>query len=291
MSAGTPHLTFPNRQERGFFRGPLWNGAGGTKDRQGRLLAILLLSLVVGIALLALSCAGSGRPAGLTDTPIPTPTPSPTPTPTPPPDPRALLARGSQQLADEQYLDFTLEHPVGSTPLATGLMLARAEGVASLPDRFRLGLDMEASGTVFKLDVIVVGENAYMTNLFSGAWEPAPKQQIPFRFDFVAESITALLAGMEGPTLMGESDLEGSPAYHIQGAGPTQALSQLIPGALPDATIPVEVWVDKADGRLRQVQLTGPLVTDDLPDTVRVVRVGALDKAPQIEEPEVGVAP
>ena len=241
--------------------------------------------LTAGTALLIVSCSGLGQPPGPTDTPAPTPTL--TPTPTPPPDPRALLARAAEQLTSDPYLEFVLEHPAGSTPLATGLNLAGAVGVATLPDRFRLALDMEASGTVLKLDVIVVGEEAFMTNLFSGAWEPVLKEQIPFRFDFVTESIGGLLNGIEDAVLVGEADLDGAAAHHIKGNGPTGVLGKLIPGALPDSTTPVELWIDKADGRLRQVQLTGPLVTGDLPDTVRAVRLTALDEAPEIEAPEV----
>ena len=190
-------------------------------------------------------------------------------------------------LAAERFLGFALEHPVGSTPLATGLFLAGAKGTASLPDRFQLALDMEASGTVFKLQVIVVEEEAYMTNLFSGEWEKVPKEQIPFRFDFFTESVTALMAGMEDATFVGETNLDGVPAYHIRGVGPTQSLAQLLPGALPDARIPVELWVDKAGGRLLQAQLTGPLVANDQPDTVRVVRLEALEEQPEIEAPDV----
>ena len=212
----------------------------------------------------------------------------PTRTPTPLPDPRAILTRASDHLISDTYLEFVLEHPVGSTPLAAGLVLAGAEGVASLPDRFRLALDMEASGTVVKLDVIVVEDQAYMTNLFSGAWEPVPKEQIPFRFDFFTGSVANLLSGMDEVTLVGDLVLEGDLVYVIRGEGPAEALTQLIPGALPDSTIPVELWVSKADGRLRQVKLTGPLVTGDLPDTVRLVRLEALSEAPEIEAPEVG---
>ena len=282
MSPGTSIPTCPRPEGR--------NCSDGTGRRPRRLAEFLFTPLAAVIIVLAAACAGLGQPSGPAGTPVPTSTPTPTPTPTPPPDPRALLARASQQLQVQRNLEFTLEHPVGSTPLATGLMLVAAEGVADLPDRFRLSLDMEASGTVVKLDVIVVGEQAYMTNLFTGDWEPVSKEQIPFRFDFVTESVVALLAGVEDPALLGQSDLEGSPSYHIAGVGPTNTLVRLIPGALPDSTVPVEVWLDRADGRLRQVRLTGPLVAGDLPDTVRVVRLEALEETPEIAEPEVAPA-
>ena len=252
-------------------------------DRFPALAVVLSACLTITLAASLLACAGP------TATPIPTLSPTPTPTPTPLPDPFAILVRAADQLTSDPYLEFVLEHPVGSTPLATGLNLAGAEGVANLPDRFRLALDMEASGTVLKLDVVVVGDQAYMTNLFSGAWEPVLKEQIPFRFDFVTESVASLLAGMDDLTLLGDGELEGEPTYFIRGVGPTGALAQLIPGALPDSTIRVELWASKADGRLRQVQLTGPLVAGDLPDTVRVVRLKTLADAPEIEAPEVGM--
>ena len=249
--------------------------------------AALLLSLATGLVLLVVSCSGLIQPSGPTNTPAPTATPMPTPTPTPLPDPRAIMARAAESLASEQNLGFILEHPVGNTPLATGLVLSRAEGTATLPDRFQLGLDLDVSGTVLKLDVIVVEDSAYMTNLFSGAWEPVAKEQIPFRFDFVTESVAALLVEMEDTTLVGEGTLDEVTAYHIRGIGPTAALWQLIPGTLPDAELPVDLWVHKADYRLRKVQLTGPLVVNDLPDTVRVVHLEVLDEAPEITEPEV----
>ena len=255
-----------------------------------QLRAVLLSFLVAGLVVLILACAGFGQSTTIGSAPLPTPAPTPTPTPTPPPDPRAILSRAADQLSSEPYLEFVLEHPVGSTPLATGLNLAGAEGVASLPDRFRLALDLEASGAVLKLDVIVVGEEAFMTNPFTGAWEPALKEQIPFRFDFVTESIAGLLRGIEDASLVGDTDLDGNIAYHIRGTGLTGALRQLIPGALPDAAIPVEFWVNKADGKLRQVRLTGPLVTGDLADTIRLVHLKVPSDAPEIEAPEVGTA-
>ena len=257
------------------------NPAVATVQRKGLLAVFFLVSIVVVAATAA--CTGQ---SGSTNTPAPTAAPFPTPTPTPPPDPRAILARTAERLPDEKFLGFTLEHPVGNTPLATGLVLARAEGAAQLPDRFRLFLDMEASGTVFKLEVIVVEDAAYMTNLFSGAWEPTPKEQIPFRFDFVTQSLTALLSDLSGPALVGSEEIDGRQTYHISGMGPTNALARLIPGTIPDSELPVELWVNRDDLRLRRVRLAGPLVTNDLPDTVRQLDLQIPESPPEIEAPE-----
>ena len=197
------------------------------------------------------------------------------------------MHRAAHLLQSEESLGFTMHHPVGSTPLATGLLLTRAEGVAALPNRFQLNIEIEASGTVFLLGIVVVDDQAYMTNLFSGEWEPAPREQLPFRLESVVESVSALLEAVENPVLSAGHSLEGQAVHYLQGTAPTGTLTQLIPGALPDATIPVQIWLGEEDGRLRQVELTGELVADDHPDTVRVVALEFLDAPPEIEEPEV----
>ena len=253
--------------------------------RRKRLLATFFLITILA-PVIAAACTTQTSP---TDSHPPTVTPVPTPTPTPPPDPRAILARAAERLVAEESLGFTLEHPVGSTPLATGLVLARAEGVARLPNRFRLFLDMEASGTVFKLEVIVVEDAAYMTNLFSGAWEPTPVQQIPFRFDFVTQSLTSLLSDLREPALLGTEQIEGRRAYHISGMGPASAMAQLIPGTIPDSELLAELWVNRDDMRLRRVRLAGPLVIYDLPDTVRQLDLHIPESPPEIEAPETAM--
>lgn len=256
-----------------------------TVGRKRLVSASFSASFMVAILTLATAIACTIQ-VTLTGTPGPTATPLPTPTPTPPPDPLAILARASERLLAEEFLGFTLGHPVGNTPLATGLVLARAEGAAQLPDRFRLFLDVEASGTVFQLEVIVVKDAAYMTNLFSGAWEPTSVEQIPFRFDFVTQSLTYLLTDLREPALVGIEEIDGRQAYHISGMGPTNALAPLIPGTIPDAELAVDIWVNRDDMRLRRVRLAGPLVTNDLPDTVRQLDLQIPESPPEIEAPE-----
>ena len=215
-----------------------------------------------------------------------TPVPTPTPTPIPLPDPQVLLGGAVQQLQTEQYLSFVFDHPVGNTPLAPGVALTRAEGLAHLPNRFKVELDMESQGTALRLGIIVLESGAFVTNPVSGEWMPATSpEQVPFQLDLITGLVGAMLGGITGLEPVVEDEFNGDPVYLIRGVTPTAALGQVIPGALPDGQLPVEVLVDPASGKLLQAQMTGALVPGEGADTVRVLRLESLAQPPDISAP------
>ena len=247
------------------------------------------LAIVI-LLLLLTACAG-----GPTATPEPTPTPAPTPTPTPLPDPRAILERAAERVAAAESLAFVLEHQSGSTLISPGLLLNRAEGVinrpantpANSPADFRITLDLEASGSFLQVSVIAVAEGAFMTNLFSGQWEPIDRAAIPFRLDDVAQTFAELIAAVESPELAGEERLEGYAAYRIRGTLPAESLAQLAPAALTGTDVAVEIWADRAEVRLPRALLTGPLSAGDGPEAGRTLTLEALNPPAEITAPEV----
>lgn len=242
-----------------------------------RLLAGLTLLLLL---LAAVGCGGGGATA----------TPLPTPTPTPPPDPEALLERAAGRVAAAESLAFTLEHIEGSAELAPGLLLTRAEGVANAPDSFRIALDLEASGSFLELEVIGIGERAWMTNLFSGEWESVAPEVLPVSLDNAAAVFARVLAGVESPRLAGSEQVEGTEgggyaAWRIEGTLPGSALAEVIPGALAEAALTATVWVDQEESRLPRLQLDGPLLAGDVPEVGRVLTLEERRPAAQIVAP------
>ena len=251
--------------------------------------AMVKLAIVI-LLLLLTACAG-----GSTATPEPTPTPAPTPTPTPLPDPRAILERAAERVAAAESLAFVLEHQSGSTLISPGLLLNRAEGVINRPANtldntpadFRITLDLEASGSFLQVSVIAVEEGAFMTNLFSGQWEPIDRAAIPFRLDDVAQTFAELIAAVESPELAGEERLEDYAAYRIQGTLPAESLAQLAPAALTGTDVAVEIWADRAEVRLPRALLTGPLSAGDGPEAGRTLTLEAQDPPAEITAPEI----
>ena len=237
----------------------------------------------MGLLLLLAGCGGGA-----------TATPAPTPTPTPIPDPAVILARAAERVAAAESLAFALEHPAGSTQLSPGLLLTRASGVANRPDRFQIKLELETAGSFVELEVIGIGDKAWMTNLFSGQWEAAPAAAVPVRFDNAGQGFAEIIAAVENPQLSGTERVEegegGSyDAWRIQGMMPGAALAAVLPGTtLADTAIPVTVWVDQGETRLPLLELRGPLVPGDLPEVARVLTLELREPAAEIVAPGAG---
>lgn len=215
---------------------------------------------------------------------------SPASTPTPPPnalpDPQILLDGAVDKLQDQQYLGFVFDHPAGNTPIAPGVALTRAEGVAELPDRYKVEVNMESRGTALRLGIISTGEAAYVTNPMSGEYMPAASAaQVPFQFEYITVLVIAMVGGLAELEPVVEVELDGSQAYFIRGVTPTASLGEVIPGAMPDGQLPVEVWVNPNTGHLIQAQMSGTLVPGEGEDTVRFLSLEYLSEAPDISVP------
>ena len=242
-----------------------------------------ILPLLMGLLLLA--AAGCGGAAG-------TVAPGPPPTATPLPDPAAILGRAAGRVAAAESLGFVLEHPAGATELAPGLLLTRAEGTANAPDKFRLTLELEASGSFLELAVVGIGERAWMTSLFSGEWEEVAAAALPVRWDDAAAVFAAAIAAVAGPQLAGSELIEdgagGYQAWVIRGMLPRSALAAALPGTLAEGSVAVTIWTDREERRLPRLRLDGPLVAGDLPEVARVLTLAELAPAAAIVAPGDG---
>ena len=261
----------------------------------GLLLTLLLLP--------AVACGGgpvgestppaAAIPAPTTlPTPTSTPRPTSTPTPTPAPDPLALLDRAANRILAAEFLAFSLERQPGESQSGGAsaspvLTLTRAEGTAQIPDRLRMALDIEVSGSFLQIGVIVVGDAAYMTDFFTGEWAPIAKEQVPFFSDNIAQTFAGLIAGIDSPELVDAAPTEEGYTHHLRGTIPTVVLSQVFPGAVPETDPPVDVWVDEAGDRLPKARLTGKVAAGDAADTVRVLLLEVPESPEEIVAPPV----
>lgn len=243
--------------------------------------------LTVGLAaaLLLLAALGCGGMGG-------TVAPGPPPTATPLPDPAAILRGAAGRVAAAESLGFVLEHPAGATELAPGLLLRRAEGAANAPDKFRMALELEASGSFLELGVVGIGERAWMTNLFSGEWEAVAAAALPVRWEEAAAVFAAAIAAVESPELTGSEMVEDGAgdyqAWVIRGMLPQAALAAILPGTGAEGSAAVTIWADREERRLPRLRLAGPLTAGDLPEVARVLTLEELAPAAAIVAPVGG---
>ena len=134
---------------------------------------IATLLVTVFTALILVGCAHSPQ-ADPTAVPVPTPTPI---------NVAALLTSSGEATGALKTFRFQLEHNKdGGTPLTDTLTVTEADGTVVSPD----GLSVEFAGTLgnfaVRSSLITLGDDSYMTNPLTGAWEQVAREVSPLGF-------------------------------------------------------------------------------------------------------------
>lgn len=219
---------------------------------------------------------------------LPTATPTePPPTPTPLPDPEALLRRAADGLLTLETAEFSLEHEVGTTVLFPGLEMDRAAGVVELPAKSQFTVDAVAAlqGAFVEVEIITIDGDAYMTDMVSGQWRAVPAMMVPISLSNLGETLVEILDAMDSPRWAGTIDLDGEPAHLVEGSVTSGDLKGLAPAAGTGHPVDLRLWLDVETGILKQARIAGQVVDTDMPETVRVLRLGGFDAPVTISRP------
>lgn len=232
---------------------------------------------------LAVAVAGAALGVGCGSAP----SSSPTVTPEPKLDPRAALRRATTQLLELESAAFTLEHLAGNTTLFPGLVMTKASGVVDIPDKVRLRVEAESSmpRSYVEINVVTIGDRAYMTDIFSGQWRQVPVEYLPVSFSQLGQTLAGIVEAVEDPLWAGSLVLKGRNTLRISGHVPSQALASLVPGAAAGLDVGLELRLDQGDGLLRQVLIKGPVVPGDIPDAVRLLTLDGINLPVDIVPP------
>lgn len=172
---------------------------------------------------------------------------------------------------------------------ARTIQLRSAEGNLKRPDSVKATAKLAASLAVLDIQMIAIGQNMYITNFISGAWEKAPNgfsynPAVLFSND---QGIGAVLKQLDSPKLENDADLNGRAAYVVSGTASQQTLNRMTAGAIVADNIPVKVWIAKDNSDILQVEITAP-ATANTEAGVWTLQVTDQDKDVTIEPPPVG---
>lgn len=214
--------------------------------------------------------------------------PSPTPTPTPTPDPQVTLRRAVSQVLEMKSAAFTLEHQVGSTILFPGLEMSKASGVVDIPNKIRLRVEAQSTipRSFVEINVVIIGEQAWMTDFISGQWRQVPLESLPVTFSDLGRTLADIIEAVRDPRLIGSQALEGRDTYRIEGRVQSEDLAALVPGAGEGFEVVLMLWLDQDDGLLRRVLITGQVVPSDIPGAVRLLTLEDINLPVDITAPE-----
>ena len=212
----------------------------------------------------------------------------PTPTSGPPQDLGEILQQSASRLLALDSVAFTLEQQKGTTTLTTGVEMRKAYGVVEIPDKFTLTVEAElVSPRIFlEIGVVVIEDQAYMTDLLSGKWGRVPMASVPVNFSNLGQTLAGITKAIKAPVLVGSERLGGRETHHIKGTIRSEDLSGLVPGAGQGFSVDLDIWLDQSENVLVQAVIVGKVVPTDIPDARRLLTLDQFDVPVDITAPE-----
>lgn len=268
---------------------------------RSKSMAVMLL---LGLALLAVACQETPTPAPTptvppstaTPTPLP-PTPAPTPTPAPPSAQEILQAAAEAMAGVSSYRFAILINMILAgldavpEPIAVDMDFS---GQVVMPDRMQAKLIMSALDVEEETELIVVGDQAFVKDPETDAWQESPQAQAPLD---PADLARIDPVEIKDVVFVGEETLGDATVYHLSGmAAFPLDLASLGVGEV-ETELPASYWIDTQDMRLVQGTVGGDIrLTEPVPLTITVAITMALSdydlpvtiEAPEVTPPEPG---
>ncbi|MBI4202124.1 MAG: LppX_LprAFG lipoprotein [Chloroflexi bacterium] len=199
---------------------------------------------------------------------------------------RSVLEKASLRMSALQTAAFLLEHEQGTTPLMPGVGMRSVEGRVVLPSSFELEVSALAAfmSAAIKVKVVAQGDEAFMTDPISGAWQRVDPEALPFDFRDLGRTLGDIVMGIQEPAFGGEERIGGVQMRIITGWVATESLRRLVPGALEGEKVELQVWLEE-EGLLRKARIQGKAVAGDTGESVRVLTLHSFDQPVQITLP------
>jgi hypothetical protein len=140
------------------------------------------------------------------------------------------------------------------------ISLRSAEGDAARPDAVEADAKISAGFLTVDIGLVFIGDEAFMTDLITGNWGPAPDgfSYNPAVLFSDTEGLGPVLREMQDVALVGEEDVDGTSAYHLRGTVSEDLISALTAGTINGDPIDVDLWFATDDYRALQLVLGTP---------------------------------
>ena len=213
------------------------------------------------------------------------PQPDPTAVPAPPPTPidvAALLTRSGEATSALNTFRFQLEHNrEGATPLTESLRVTEADGRVVNPDAVSVDFAGTLGSFAVRSSLITLGDDSYMTNPLTGAWEQVAREVSPLGFFDPQRGIGSMMTEVQSPVLIEKSDAE----FVIEGALPVEALEPLLGGLMEGNTVDVRLNIESDSLYLTRAILDGRLTASEPDGVVRTITLSEFNEQVTIEPP------
>ncbi len=210
-------------------------------------------------------------------------------------DAATLLKQSADTMAKLQSFHFELTTPRGKTLFMENLELSGVEGDVLRPNSFRATATAKAAIISLNVKVVGIGSRLWVT-------DPTAQQETYIEIDLAEQGATlgsltdlinpdrVLLEAVrliDQPVIVDEDDLDGVHTTLVEGTfdlGKVGLQGTPIPGLKTDDPLPVTIWIDD-EGRVRRMELDGPLTDAEVSNVTRRLELSAFDEPVDITPP------
>lgn len=213
--------------------------------------------------------------------------PEPTPETEPEMSLEDILARTGENLVALSTARFQMIDENETGAKFFGATLKNVNGEVQSPDSAKLVVEIESAALGFaEVQIVAVGDEAFMKFSAGAPWNPLPLDQVPFNFVGLGITLSDLLPLVQNAAIAGEESIGSGPAVLVEGSLVSEDLSTLITSADSGHPIDLTLWIGKADQVLRQIRITGQIFDDDGPGTSRLIILSDYGAPVEIQLPE-----
>ena len=201
-----------------------------------------------------------------------------------------LLTKAGERLATMTTLTFSLIDEKESGAKFFGTTFKSMDAEVKAPDSFRMVVDVEAPGFGFvEIEMLAVGEDAFLKLSKDAPWNPLPLEQVPFNFAGLGLTLRDILVTIKDEAVVtGRESLRDAQTIVVDTGLASEDLLSLITSAQPGHEVNLTLWIDETDHTLQQLRIVGQIYDDDDPETIRLLTVEGFDVSVDIRIPDVG---
>ena len=208
-----------------------------------------------------------------------------TPRATPTPSPQNLMDAAIRNTDALKTFHFTLTHENGTTPIAQGISMKKADGDFQRPDRLRATV----SGTVqqgFAVDakVISVGDSVWIA-VVGNKYLPLQNGVGASTILDPNNGVLKALRGVKNPTYAGTDKINGADMTIVSGTIDAGDLVAIDSEAQAGKPVNGKVWIGKSDQRVYRIRMEGPLNDGEPANIARQIDLSQFDASLDIQPP------
>lgn len=213
---------------------------------------------------------------------------TPTPTPTPAPDVNEVLSKAGEKMAAMSSVKFGMVDEKESGAKFFDTTFKSMEGEVEAPESFKMVVKVVAPAFGFvEIEMMAIGEEAYIKFSEDAPWAPLPLDQVPFNFAGMGATLRDLFSTIEEAAITGRESVQGAQTVRVEGNIASEGLADLITSVDPGHAVVLTLWIDEAEHTLRQMRIAGRIYDDDGPETTRLLNIHGIDVPVDIRLPDI----